>query len=76
MCPYSIEDVGKQSCHQDISMERDDPSTQASTEKVKKKCRGPTRCENRIHILEEKIEIRINETSQPIGPKSVKLSSF
>jgi hypothetical protein len=64
MCPPSIEYVHKQACHQYISIEGDDPSTQASTEKVKKKCRGPTRCAN-INRLEENIEIHINERNQP-----------
>ena len=73
VCPPFIEDVHKQSCHQYISIEEDDPSIRASSEIVKKKCRGPTRCAY-INKLEEKLEIHINERNQPIGPNSMKLA--
>lgn len=56
MCPSSIENVQKQSFHQHINIEVDDPSTEVSIEKVKKKCRGPTRCASMIN-LKENIEI-------------------
>ena len=75
MCPYFIEDVHKEQCQQDISIQGEDPSTQASTKKVKKKGRGATKCEE-INNLEKKIEIHINERNQPIGSNSVKLSSL
>ena len=75
MCPSFIEDVHKEQCQQDISIQGEDPSTQASTKKVKKKGRGATKC-TEINNLEENIEIHINERDQPIGPNSVKLSSL
>ena len=75
MCPSYIEDVHKEQCQQDISIQGEYPSTQASTEKVKKKGRGATKCVE-INNLEEKIEIDINERNQPIGPNSMKLSSL
>ena len=52
--PSFIEYVHKEQCQQDISIQGEDPSTQASTEKVKKKGRGETKCVE-ISNLEEKI---------------------
>ena len=75
MCPSFIEYVHKEQCQQDISIQRENPSTQASTEKVKKKGRGETKCAE-INNLEENIEIHINERNQPIGLNSMKLSSL
>lgn len=72
MCPSSTENVKKQSCHQHISIDVDDPFAQVSTKKVKKKCRGLTRCASMIS-LKAKIEIQSNERDQPIGPNSMKL---
>ena len=66
MFPFSIENVQKQSCNKHISIEVDDPSTQVSIKKVKKKCRGPTRCVSMIS-LKEKIQIQSNERNQSIG---------
>ena len=43
MFPSFIEDIHKEQCQQDISIQGEDPSTQASTEKVKKKGRGATK---------------------------------
>ena len=71
--PSFTTDVHKESCHQDISIEGDNPSTQASFEIVNTKCRGPTRCAY-INKLEEKFKIHINERNQPIGPNSMKLA--
>ena len=71
MCPSSIENVEKQSCHQHISIEVDDPSTQVLTKKVKKKGRGPTRCAS-MNSLKEKIEIHSNERNQHIVPNFMK----
>ena len=59
MCPYFIEYVHKEQCQQDISIQGEDPSTQALTEKFKKKGRGATKCA-KINNLEENIEIHIN----------------
>jgi len=52
-----------------------DHSTKASTQIVKKKCRGPTKYAD-INNLEEKIEIHSNERNQPVGPNSVTLYSL
>ena len=75
MCPSFIEDVHKEQCQQDISIQGEYPFTQALTEKVKKKGRRATKCAE-INNMEEKIKIHINERNQPIGPNSVKLSSL
>lgn len=74
-CCSLTEDVHKQSCHQAIIIEGFDPSTQASTEIVKKKCRGPTRCAY-INNMEGKLHIHIHERNQPIGPNFVMLASL
>ena len=75
MCFYFIEYVHIEQCQQDISIQGEDPSTQASTKKVKKKGRGATKCAE-INNLEEKIEIHINERNQPISPKYMEISSL
>ena len=75
MFPFSTGNVQKQSCHQYSSIEVDDPSTQVSTEKFKKKCRGAKEGAN-MNNLKENIEIYINEGNQPIGPNSVNLASL
>ena len=72
MCPSPTKNDQKQSCHQHISIEIDDPSTQVLPKKVKKKCRGPTVCASMIS-WKEKIELQSNERNKPIGPNSVKL---